>query len=312
MAGKTLRTVIGRRAIHAAIACVLTSGSMTGAATAFTVFSTEKTPGGAGTFFGPGKLPDARIFDVMIRNVIFTGERTFVTPFLNNGADGPFVTGEIVTKQTPNGMLSDNTTTINVNADTGPFELGGMQFLAVIAGGADHAGEQVSVMHDGTLIMTMDLGLDMGIGAAGVVKFPFYGTTGEVTLPYSLQTQMGLPGGTDRAGSMASGTKIHGFIAKETEDGYLDGAIVVAGNMPLNSIFMPGAPYALIRKFRTDMPVDGQRVGKLLGSVEAREAIRAKADLRFPEDSEKFRIATGPNGNGPDVSTLAATNPAGR
>jgi len=48
-------------------------------------------------------------------------------------------------------------------------------------------------------------------------------------------------------------------------DGMLDGAIVVAGNLPLTSVFMPGAPYALIRYFETDIPYDGHMIGKLPG-----------------------------------------------
>jgi hypothetical protein len=67
----------------------------------------------------------------------------------------------------------------------------------------------------------------------------------------------------------------------------------VAGNLPLTSIFMPGAPYALIRYFQTDMPADGQLIGKLRGSAEAREALRAKADLRFPEDSTHVKLLLG-------------------
>lgn len=281
---------------RAGAAAVLACCAASGGAAAFTVFSTTQSFMGAGTFYGPGKLPDSKIFDVTIRDVIFTTEGTFITPYRNSGAEGKHTTGEVATVKSPTGMFSDNVTTLNENADTGPFELNGMSFLAGIAGGGAHGGEQISVMHDGTMIMTMDLGLDMGIGAAGVVKFPFYGTTDEVTVPYSLQTQMGLPGGIDRAGSLPSGTKIRGRLGGFNKDGFLDGAIVVAGNMPLTSIFMPGAPYALIRSFQTDMPIDGQRVGRLLGSPEAREAARTKAALRFPEDSARFAAIPGPAG----------------
>jgi hypothetical protein len=259
-------------------------------ASAYTVYSTVDSYMGSGVFYGPGKLPDTRIFDVTIRNIILTGEGTFVTPFFNNGGEAPNIAGEIATKKTPNGMFSDNVHAINENVDAGPFELGGMKFLAGIAAGGPHAGEQISIVRDGAMIMTMDIALDMGIGEAGVLILPFYGTTGEATLPPSLQTQMGLPGGIDRAGSLRSGDKIHGRFGDFNHDGYLDGAIVVTGNIPLTSIFMPGAPYALIRYFETDMPIDGQRVGKLPGSVAAREAGRRNATLRFPEDAEKFLI----------------------
>ncbi|MFN9480727.1 MAG: hypothetical protein ACK6C0_15115 [Betaproteobacteria bacterium] len=259
-----------------------------GGASAFTVFSDSKSLGGPGVFYGPGKLPQVPIFDVTIRNVTFAEAGVFVTPYVNNGAQGPFTSGQLAVQKTPNGFLSDNATTINVNADTGPFDLNGMTMLTGIAGGSAHGGEQLSVMYNGTMIMTMDMGLDMGIGEAGVMKVPFYGTTGEVTVPLSLQTQMGVPGGIDRAGPIASGTKMSGRIGDADGDGFIDGSLVVAGNMPLTSIFMPGAPYLLIRNFQTDMPVDGQIVGTLLGSPQARQTARAQSDLRFPEDLARF------------------------
>lgn len=259
-----------------------------GGASAFTVFSDAKSLGGPGVFYGPGKLPQVPIFDVTIRNVTFANAGVFVTPYVNNGSEGPFTSGQLAMTKTPSGFMSDNLTTVNVNADTGPFDLNGMTMLAAIAGGSAHGGEQISVMYDGVMIMTMDMGLDMGIGAAGVMKFPFYGTTDEVTVPYSLQTQMGLPGGIDRAGPLASGTKMRGRIGDSDGDGFIDGALVVAGNMPLDAIFMPGAPYLLIRNFQTDMPADGQIVGTLLGTPQMRLASRAQADLRFPEDFKRF------------------------
>jgi hypothetical protein len=269
------------------VACGLTLA----AASAFTVYSNHASFMKSGIFYGPGKLPDSAIFDITIRNVVFLSNGTFITPFVNGGKDGPHTAGEIATESDPNGMFSDGTTLINENADAGPFSLNGTVFLAGISDGGPHHGEQLALMHSGTMIMTMDLVLDMGIGQAGIVKMPFYGTTGEVVIPLSLQTQMGLPGGIDRAGSLPSGTKLSGRLGDFNHDGFLDGAIVVAGNLPLTSIFMPGAPYALIRYFETDMPADGQRVGRLPGGPTDREAARAKADLRFPEDSKRFEDA---------------------
>jgi hypothetical protein len=188
-------------------------------AISYTVFSTDKSYMGAGTFFGPGKLADSKIFDVTIRNVMFSTEATFVTPFLNNGAEPPHTAAEQATVSEPNGLVSDGVTPINENADTAPFDLNGIAFLAVIAGGGPHGGEQISVINNGTMIMTMDFVLDMGIGEAGVIKMPFYGTTGEVTVPLSLQTQMGLPGGIDRAGSLPSGTTIRDGLGRSARMG---------------------------------------------------------------------------------------------
>lgn len=257
-------------------------------ATAYTVFSVSKSGSDAGVFYGPGKLPAVRLFDATIRNVGFSTPNVFITPFVNNGREGPFTAVQLAVSRTPDGTLSDNATLINVNVDTDPFELNKITMTAVIVGGGLHGGEQIAVMHRGAMIMTMDMALDMGIGEGGVIKLPFYGTTDEATIPYSLQTQMGLPGGIDRAGPLESGAKIKGRIGDINDDGFIDGAVVVVGNMPLTSVFMPGAPYALIRHFHTDMKVGGATIGKLPGDGRLREAERKKADFRFPEDQRKF------------------------
>jgi hypothetical protein len=252
-------------------------------ADAFTVFSTKNSYMGAGTFYGPGKLPISPLFDVTIHNVAFTSATTFVTPFFNNGALAPNVLGEVETSEHPDGYFSDGKTPINENADVGPFELNGTKVLVGIGGGGAHQGEQISVLLDHhTMIMTMDIVFDMGIGSAGVVAAPFYGTTREATLPKSIQTQLGIEGGTDRAGALKSGDKIHGRLGDFNGNGLLDGAIVVTGNMPLTSVFMPGAPYALIRYFETDMPYDGETVGKLPGSSADRQKIADSATYAFP------------------------------
>jgi len=284
-----------------ACATVLASGLLVGgSAGAFTVYSTTESFMGAGIFYGPGRLPDSVLFDVTIRNVAFTSAATFVTPFFNNGAKEPNVAGEIATSAKPDGYFSDGTTPINENADVGPFDLNGTPFLVGIGGGGAHQGEQISVLLDGhTMIMTMDIVFDMGIGPAGIVAAPFYGTTGEVTLPPSIQTQLGYEGGIDRAGSLKAGDKLRGRLGDFNNNGLLDGAIVVVGNMPLDSVFMPGAPYALIRYFETDMPYSGEWIGQLPGSAEQRQESVNKADHAFPADED-------------DSSTLQARAGAGQ
>jgi hypothetical protein len=270
-------------------AALVISGSLAGQAGAFTVFSTQDSYMGAGAFYGPGRLPKGPLFDVTIRNVGFTSATTFVTPFLNNGGAEPNVPGEVETSANPDGYFSDGKTPINENASVGPFVLNGTKVLVGIGGGGAHQGEQISVLMDRhTMIMTMDIVFDMGIGPAGVVAAPFYGTTQEATLPPSIQTQMGIAGGVDQAGPLKSGDKIRGRLGDFNGDGRLDGAIVVTGNMPLTSVFMPGAPYALIRYFDTDMPYNGELVGKLPGSVEERQKQANKATYAFPAAETKL------------------------
>lgn len=258
-------------------------------ASAFTVHSTGQSFMGAGTFYGPGRLSDSVLFDVTIRNVAFTSPTTFVTPYFNNGAKEPNVIGEKLTSTNPDGYFSDGVTGINENADVGPLTLNGTPFLVGIGGGGAHNGEQISVLlDDHTMIMTMDIVFDMGIGAAGVVSAPFYGTTKEVTLPLSIQTKMGFKGGIDKAGSLKSGDTIRGRLGDFNHNGLLDGAIVVAGNMPLHSIFMPGSPYAIIRYFETDMPYSGEWIGKLPGDMKTRQTEANVANYSFPAAEAKF------------------------
>ena len=274
------------------LACVALTGTClfaNGTADAFTVFSTKVSYMGAGTFYGPGRLPVSPLFDVTIHNVAFSSATTFVTPFFNNGGQEPNVPGEVATSDKPDGYFSDGKTPINENAEVGPFELNGTKVLVGIGGGGAHNGEQISVLLDKhTMIMTMDIVFDMGIGAAGVVAAPFYGTTQEATLPKSIQTQMGIAGGTDKAGPLKSGDKIRGRLGDFNNNGLLDGAIVVTGNMPLTSVFMPGAPYALIRYFETDMPYTGVMAGKLTGTVAERQKKADSTNYPFPTTEAKL------------------------
>jgi hypothetical protein len=236
-------------------------------APAATMYSLKSGYMGAGTFYGPGRIKDTPLFDAQINHIAFPSPLAFVTPFENNGGSEPNICGERQTRTKFTGMLSDNLTKINENVDVCAFEVNNMRILAAIIDGGFHGGEQVAVaLQGGEMVMTMDFALDLGIGAAGIIKMPFYGTTGEVTVPASLQTQLKLPGGMDRAGSLKAGTKLRGRLGDFNHDGMLDGAIVVAGNIPLTSVFMPGAPYALIRYFETNIPYTGHRIGKLPGN----------------------------------------------
>jgi len=233
-------------------------------ASAATMYSRHDSYMGAGTFYGPGRLSDSVLFDAQIQNISFPSTNTFITPLFNNGGEAPNLCGETETGRTPTGFLSDGKTRLNENVDVCAFNVNNMKILAGVIDGGLHGGQQIAVaLEGGVMIMTMDFALDLGVGEAGILKLYFYGTTDEVTVPYSLQTQMKLPGGVDQAGSMKSGTKLRGRLGDFNHDGMLDGAIVVAGNMPLNSIFMPGAPYALIRYFDTDVPYAGSIIGKL-------------------------------------------------
>ncbi len=225
---------------------------------ASTMYSVKSQQFGTGTFFGPGSIDDTELFSVIIRNLAFNGPLNFITPMVNNGDAEPNICGEMEINGIATGMLSDGVTKLNENVDVCAFEIEGMKILVGIIDDGAHHGQQVATMtEDGVMVMTMDTALDLGVGEAGVIRIPFYASTGEVTIPISLQTKMGLPGGIDRAGSKPSGTVLKGRLGDYNNDGMLDGMIVLAGNIPIDSMLLPGAPYAFKRYFETNVPYDG-------------------------------------------------------
>ncbi len=244
------------------IACLfLVAGNKVMSATMYSVKSQDF---GIGTFYGPGPIDDTELFSVTIRNLAFSSSLNFITAMVNNGDQEPNICGEKEIGGESTGMLSDGVTKINENVDVCAFEINGMKILVGIIDGGPHSGEQIATMtDDGFMVMTMDTALDLGVGESGIIRIPFYATTGEVTVPLSLQTKIGLPGGVDRAGSKPSGTVLKGRLGDFNNDGLLDGAIVLAGNIPIDSMLLPGAPYAFTRYFETDVPFNGDLYGKI-------------------------------------------------
>nr|WP_294543310.1 hypothetical protein [uncultured Rhodopila sp.] len=229
---------------------------------AFTLWSDERTtPGGAGLFFGPGSWTQVSpLFPVVIRGMGFVSDVDFATPFFNNNGQGPATIGE---KELglKDGRTSDGSL-INENVDTGTFTVAGTRMLPVVArSDGKFGGSQAAVsLRGGDVVMAMDLTIDLGIGPRGIIKIPFYGTTGTVTVPPSLQTQSGGKG-VDQAGKLASGTTIAGRVGDFNHDGYIDGTLVAVGVMPMTSPIYPGQPFAMVRNFATDIPVAGVVVG---------------------------------------------------
>jgi len=74
--------------------------------------------------------------------------------------------------------------------------------------------------------------------------------------------------GVDQAGKYRSGTRLRGRIGDFNHDGWIDGTLLAAGVLPLNSRFHPGEPYLIIRTFETDIPLDGQLTGNVQGLSE--------------------------------------------
>jgi hypothetical protein len=232
---------------------------------AATLYSTPDSYLGSGRFYGPGSYTEPQpLFPVVIRNMVWITEKDFVTPFFNNGAAEPNILAEKGTRGVVDGKLS-NGLLINENADIYPAKVAGTDVVIAIVNGGPHNGLQVSsTTPTGEVTMTMDLALDLGVGEKGVVRLPFYGTTGSLTVPYSIQTQQGGKG-VDQAGELASGSVVTGRIGDFNDDGWIDGTLVAVNTMPLDSPLYPGQPYVIVRHFETDIPIDGA----LYGNVEA-------------------------------------------
>jgi hypothetical protein len=225
------------------------------------LWSTQASYLGTGYFFGPGAyMTPTPLFPATIRNMAFTTPRAFVTPFWNNGAEEPNVKAERDFPPT-DGLLSDGSK-INENVDLGAFTVAGVRFLPAIAEGGQYLGQQMAETEpDGNVVMVMDLVLDLGIGPKGVIRIPFRGTTGTVAIPAPLQNAQGAPAGPQQAGPLKTGETISGRIGDFNGDGFIDGTLVAAGVMPLNSPVYPGQPFAMARNFETDIPIEGAVFG---------------------------------------------------
>jgi len=228
-----------------------------------------------GYFYGPGPIvPDTALPDGAIRGISFDLDKL-----------------EGVAAYSPKGgrTLSDGKTTTNGNIDAGALEIGsggakaeakpeasaaqeakpaepapaakplakeGKTFwLYAVAGGPNEGTERYRFDADYNMVWTVDLGLDPGFPEGIVRVNGFELTTGIRRIPSSLQTAKGLPEGYDKAGTLATGATLVGRVGDFDSDGYLDGVIVAAANVPMQADMLPGAPVGNKRGFSTDIRV---------------------------------------------------------
>ena len=249
-----------RKKLRYILFCGLATASAVPPAAAATLWSVPESYLGTGYFFGPGAyMIPTPLFPVMIRNMAFTTDHNFLTPFWNNGGQEPNLKGE---KDFPpvDGKLS-NGALINENADLGVFTLAGARFLPAVVEGGEYVGEQRATTDpDGNVVMEMELMLDMGIGEKGVIRIPFRGTTGTVAVPAPLANEQG-SASAESAGPLKTGETLSGRIGDFNGDGFIDGTLVAVGVMPLSSPVYPGQPFAMSRNFETDIPIEGAIFG---------------------------------------------------
>ena len=234
------------------LACALGVMSLTLGAqksNAFTLFLK------AGDFYGPGNQGTHAFQNGEVRNLTFTGPFQGVIPFFNNGPAPPNVIAEVLQGGVIDGLTSGGTP-INENIDTAlqlnlddpdTHEKANIMVVAVKA-------ESVTPDALGNLVFHPQVIADPGIPALEV-PFTVTFTTGAVQIQKSLKTQMGAPGGHDRAGPYLSGQFIIGKVGDFDQDGMLDGNLVLSGNAPMELIAGRGDPIGQLRPWVSDIPV---------------------------------------------------------
>jgi hypothetical protein len=218
-----------------------------------------------GFFYGPGPIvPDTPLPEGRLAGIRFDADawRGFCQ-FENDGAR--------------TSLLSDGRTRINQNIDAGHLLIGGGTspvLLAAVDGGPHQGTEQYYLDDRYRFIWRVDIALDPGF-ADGIIRLDdFVLTTDVVRIAESLQAQAGQPGGYDQAGSLRAGEFLAGRVGDFNHDGYLDGILVAAPNVPMVADMLPGAPVGNRRGFRTDVPI--------AASVSAELMLRGILHLRDP------------------------------
>jgi hypothetical protein len=209
-----------------------------------------------GTFHGPGTLPDSSCPTGLLSHIQFRTPLTGETAFFNNGAAPPNVPGDQEIDNVVDGRLSDGSP-FNEHVWGGIAEVGGgaIRLMTVVTGNGPNQGREIYRLDpDFHLEITVDLAMDPGFPEGIIVRENLRISTGVLRVPLSLQTAQGVPGGQDRAGSLPSKVPILGRLGDFDQDGFLDGTIAGAANVPLGHMFSPGAPVLLERRFVSDIP----------------------------------------------------------
>lgn len=197
-----------------------------------------------GHFYGPGPIvPDTALPDGRLRNIKF---------------DIPSFSGYALFESDGHSRLSDGKTRINRNIDAGRLMIGDGDhpvLLVAVDGGSNQGREYYRLNSNYELVWTVDLALDPGF-ADGIIRVDdFLLTTGVIPIQLSEQSEHGIPGGYDQAGSLRSGQYLAGRIGDYDQDGYMDGVVVASPRVPLSSNMLPGSPVGNQRGFKTDVPI---------------------------------------------------------
>lgn len=263
-----------RNVLVIAVATCLFVGAMRCAA-AHTIEVTDRT------LFGPGPFPDQKLKTAWIRNLTFDSFLNGIVKGKNNLGEPPNVSGEELQGKIVDGKLSDDTL-INEDIDMSNAVIMNGQFnllLAAVYGGPNSGDTHFYLDDDYNWWIKDDIAIDPGF-PAGIVKInDFTFTTGPRIIPSSIQTEAGYPGGTNQTGSLAAGRVALGQLGDKDLDGYLDGMFNAIGRFPMESIFLPGAPFVQLFEFRSDIPITALDAA-LLTAASVRQYAALASDLK--------------------------------
>ncbi len=207
--------------------------------------------------FGPGPFPDQKLQTAWIRHLELANFLNGTVKGFNNREREPNVSGEARQGKTVDGQLSDSTL-INENIDMGNAIIMNGQFnllLAAVYGGPNQGDTHFYLDKSFNWWIKDDIAIDPGFDF-GVVKInDFTFSTSPRVIPYSAQTARGYPGGTDQIGSTEAGRVAMGGLGDKNMDGYLDGVFNAIGLFPIDSMFLPGAPFVQSFGFESDIPI---------------------------------------------------------
>lgn len=218
-----------------------------------------------GTVHGPGPMPDTPLPVGKLGSIVLNNELGGASEFFNNGAEPPNVPGELEIYGHLGGRLS-NGAPFNEHVYGGVVSIGqgALKMLSVIAGDGEMKGRETYRLNERlNWIIHTDLALDAGFPQGLVISRNITITSGVLLVAPSLQTEAGLNGGMDEAGSLPSGAPIYGMLGDMDNRGFLDGRIVGVGRVPLGFMFVPGSPLVMQRDFKSNIPITREEAGIL-------------------------------------------------
>jgi hypothetical protein len=236
-----------------------------------------------GMVYGPGPMPATPITDGVFTHVTVDAGLAGEVAYFNNGIAEPNIPGEQVIFGEYRGGLLSNGVPFNEHLHGGVVTIGqgALQMLAVVASdGPNRGGETYRVDERLNWRLKTDMALDPGFPQGLVVSRDLDITSGMLRVPPSLQTEQGSAGGFDQAAELPTGAPVFGSLGDSDGDGRLDGRIIGANRVPLDFLFVPGAPIVMSRTIVTDIPVAPRVSGilELAGIANLRLGLAAVAD----------------------------------